>query len=134
MSFDTARVSVMTKVLAVLTTFDATIVSQFENQESIDMNVSQFAVEVRMPYKGSEQVSLGTNPRTRYHGELQLYIKCKRGLGTKRSGEIAEAMARGIEYQKLGAVQLHAPRLLEGRPAGDWYILPLMTSFYTDVI
>lgn len=132
MSFDAARVSVNTKVLAVLTAFDSTIVSQFENQEQIDMNLSQFAVEVRLTYKNSEQVSLGSNPRTRYHGELQLYIKCKKGQGTKRTFEIAEALARGLEYQKLGAVQLNAPRLLDTRPVGDIFVLPLMTTFYTD--
>lgn len=132
MSFDAARVSVMTKVLAVMTAFDSSVVMQFENHDTVDMNVSQIAVEVRMPFKSSEQVSLETNPRTRYFGELQMYIKCKRGLGTKRVAEIAQALTDGIQYQKLGKVQLNAPRLLEGRPQGDWYILPLMTSFYTD--
>lgn len=132
MSFETIRAEIATKLQAVITAFDPTVLTQFENQESVDMNVASYFVDVSIKFMGGEKVSMEVNSPTRYNGELQTHIVCKAGSGTKRSLEIAEAIARGLEYQKIGKTQMKTPRPLAGRSQGDWYSIPLMTSFYTD--
>lgn len=132
MSFDAVRTTLAGKVLAVLTAFDPTVLSQFENQESVDMNGATHFVDVRVQFKSGEKISMETGSPTRYHGELQTYVVCKAGAGTKRAFKIAEALARGLEDQKVGTVQLVTPRPMSARPQGDWYSIPLMTNFYTD--
>lgn len=132
MSFDSVRSALATKVNNLLTAFDPTIRSQFENQESVDMNVTTPWVEIEIHLIEAKQSSLETTPRTRYEGELQTRIYIKAGSGTKRAFEISEALARGLEYGRFGTANMRAPRPLPGRAVGDWYCIPLMTSFYTD--
>lgn len=133
MSFNSIREDLATRVNTVMTLFDPTIRTQFENQEAVDMNVATPWVEVETHFIGAKQSSLETTPRTRYEGELQTRVYVKAGAGTKRAFEITEALARGLEYKRIGVTNMRAPRLLPGRNVGDWYCIPLMTSFLSDL-
>lgn len=134
MSFDAVRQSLFTAVAAAAASYSATLFTMtYENQVSVDLGNSGNPYGLaRILYRDS-QTSAISDRRTRYLGELQIFLFVKDGEGTKTLNNLADVFADALKYQRFGTVQLQNPRLLPARMIDGWYMLTLALNFYTDV-
>lgn len=132
-SLDAVRQALFAQVKATLATYDSTLLVEYENLEIKDKNDTKAYVYCALHFSTGQQASMESNPRTRYHGELQLLVMIKAGTGTKVALDIADALTKGLKYKNLGGTQIQAPRLMGGKKQGDWYGMPVMFTFYTDI-
>ena len=133
MSFDAARQALFTLVQSVWTTAGAPVPLEYQNLEMIDMNSrADPFLACEIVFREALQVSLESSPRTRYFGELNLYVHVKDGQGTKAAMGYCGTFASGLKYQRVSGVQLQAPRLKPTLKLTGWTVWVLSVSFQYD--
>lgn len=107
----------------------------YENTTEADEDrIEDTYLFVKIDFVDSAQVTLGVAPEKRRYGVLVVDIRTKRGLGTRSTLGLVDALETMTSCKRVVGVQFEASRLTKSKTVGDRECREMITPFYFDSI
>ncbi len=111
MNLSEARQAVVTKLEAIKSEIEPSLIIHYENTPDVDLDsVGDYFLEVELDFNGSRQASLGDNPMTRNDGDLVLRFMNRAGNGRLELLNLIDEFRARLRYANLSGMQLQAVR------------------------
>lgn len=107
----------------------------YENTHEADEDrVENTYLFVKIDFIDSAQSTLGVTPDRRRYGLLVVDIRTRRGLGTRDTLALVDALENMTSCKRVSGVQFQASKLTASEVVGDRECREMITPFYFDSI